>query len=96
MIARYRQYEITHLAQTSVLQLPEFIEFVDEIPLTPTGKVNKQALKADIIEKRRPAAFNERGRVFLLNISLSPAGFAERPKLGWSSGCGNIYTVETI
>lgn len=39
--------------KTSVLQLPEFIELVDEMPLTPTGKVNKQALKADIAKKRQ-------------------------------------------
>jgi 2,3-dihydroxybenzoate-AMP ligase len=35
----------------SVLQLPERIEFVDEIPLTKTGKMDKQALVKDITEK---------------------------------------------
>jgi non-ribosomal peptide synthetase component E (peptide arylation enzyme) len=40
---------------TSVLQLPEFVEFVDEIPLTPTGKVDKKALKTGIPHKPEPS-----------------------------------------
>lgn len=37
--------------QVSVLQLPERIEFVDEIPLTKAKKMDKQALVKDITEK---------------------------------------------
>ena len=37
--------------QVSVLQLPERIEFVEEIPLTKTGKMDKQALVKDITDK---------------------------------------------
>jgi len=37
--------------QVSVLQLPERIEFVDEIPLTKAGKMDKSALVKDITEK---------------------------------------------
>jgi non-ribosomal peptide synthetase component E (peptide arylation enzyme) len=41
---------ITFLRQkgASVLQLPERIEFVDSIPLTKVGKVDKKALREDI------------------------------------------------
>jgi non-ribosomal peptide synthetase component E (peptide arylation enzyme) len=35
----------------SVLQLPERIEFVEEIPTTKAGKLDKQALKKDIAAK---------------------------------------------
>ena len=35
----------------SVLQLPERIEFVDEMPYTKAEKINKQALAKDIIMK---------------------------------------------
>jgi 2,3-dihydroxybenzoate-AMP ligase/mycobactin salicyl-AMP ligase len=35
----------------SVLQLPERIEFVKEIPMTKASKIDKQALKKDIAEK---------------------------------------------
>jgi non-ribosomal peptide synthetase component E (peptide arylation enzyme) len=35
----------------SVLQLPECIEFVEEIPLTKAGKMDKQALVKDIADK---------------------------------------------
>ncbi len=35
----------------SVLQLPERIEFVDDIPLTNIGKADKKALRADIRER---------------------------------------------
>jgi non-ribosomal peptide synthetase component E (peptide arylation enzyme) len=37
--------------KASVLQLPERIEFVDNMPLTHTGKLNKRALKEDIVMK---------------------------------------------
>ena len=37
--------------KASVLQLPERIEFMENIPLTATGKIDKLALKADIIRK---------------------------------------------
>jgi len=37
--------------KASVLQLPERIEFVDKIPLTPTGKLDKRALVEDIRKK---------------------------------------------
>lgn len=36
---------------SSVLHLPERIEFIDEIPLTKTGKVNKRFLSEDIRRK---------------------------------------------
>ncbi len=35
----------------SVLQLPERIEFVDSVPLTQTGKIDKKALVEDITKK---------------------------------------------
>jgi non-ribosomal peptide synthetase component E (peptide arylation enzyme) len=31
-----------------VLQLPERIEFIDSIPLTKVGKIDKRALREDI------------------------------------------------
>ena len=37
--------------KTSVLQLPERIEFTDAMPLTKTGKLNKRALVEDIKKK---------------------------------------------
>ena len=37
--------------KVSVLQLPERIEFMDKIPLTPTGKLDKRALVEDIRQK---------------------------------------------
>ncbi len=37
--------------KASVLLTPERIEFMDSIPLTATGKIDKLALKADIISK---------------------------------------------
>jgi len=37
--------------KASVLQLPERIEFMDKIPLTPTGKLNKSILIEDIRKK---------------------------------------------
>lgn len=37
--------------KASVLQLPERIEFIDEMPLTPAEKINKTALKEDIHKK---------------------------------------------
>ncbi len=37
--------------KASVLQFPERIEFVDKMPLTAAGKLNKRALKEDIIAK---------------------------------------------
>ena len=37
--------------KASVLQLPERIEFMDKIPLTPTGKLDKRALVEDIRKK---------------------------------------------
>jgi non-ribosomal peptide synthetase component E (peptide arylation enzyme) len=35
----------------SVLQLPERIEFVDNMPMTEAGKTNKKLLKEDIKKK---------------------------------------------
>ena len=35
----------------SVQQLPERIEFVDELPTTKVGKVDKKALREDITKK---------------------------------------------
>ena len=35
----------------SVLQLPERVEFVDELPMTKVGKVDKKALREDIKKK---------------------------------------------
>ena len=37
--------------KASVLQLPERIEFIDKMPLTPTGKLDKGALIEDIRKK---------------------------------------------
>ncbi len=37
--------------KASVLQLPERIEFMEKIPLTQTGKLNKRALTEDICKK---------------------------------------------
>jgi non-ribosomal peptide synthetase component E (peptide arylation enzyme) len=37
--------------KASVLQLPERIEFIDAMPLTQTGKLNKRALMEDIKKK---------------------------------------------
>lgn len=37
--------------KASVLQFPERIEFIPEMPLTPTGKINKRALREDIADK---------------------------------------------
>ncbi len=37
--------------KASVIQLPERIEFIDEMPYTGAEKVNKRALKDDIVEK---------------------------------------------
>jgi len=37
--------------KASVLQLPERIEFMDSLPLTPTGKLNKKVLIEDIRKK---------------------------------------------
>jgi non-ribosomal peptide synthetase component E (peptide arylation enzyme) len=37
--------------KVSVLQLPERIEFVKEIPTTKAGKLDKQAMKKDIADK---------------------------------------------
>jgi non-ribosomal peptide synthetase component E (peptide arylation enzyme) len=37
--------------KVSVMQLPEHIEFVDAIPLTKTGKMDKRALIEDIRKK---------------------------------------------
>lgn len=37
--------------KASVLQLPERIEFVDQMPVTATEKLNKKALRADIEKK---------------------------------------------
>jgi non-ribosomal peptide synthetase component E (peptide arylation enzyme) len=34
-----------------VLQLPERIEFIDDIPLTKVNKADKKALKEDITRK---------------------------------------------
>ena len=47
---------IAHLIDrgASVLQLPERIEFIAEIPLTPAGKINKRAIREDIAEKLKP------------------------------------------
>jgi len=44
---------IAHLKarKASVLQLPERIEFVENMPLTHTGKLNKRALREDIVMK---------------------------------------------
>lgn len=36
---------------TSVLQLPERVEFIDTVPLTQTGKIDKRALVEDITKK---------------------------------------------
>ena len=35
----------------SMQQLPERIEFVDEIPMTKVGKVDKKGLREDIAKK---------------------------------------------
>ncbi len=37
--------------KASVLQLPERIEFIDSIPLTAAEKINKNALKDDVLKK---------------------------------------------
>jgi non-ribosomal peptide synthetase component E (peptide arylation enzyme) len=44
---------ISHLRGqgASVLQLPERVEFIEDIPLTKVGKVDKRALKEDIGKK---------------------------------------------
>ena len=44
---------LAHLrsAGASVLQMPERVEFIDSIPLTKVGKVDKRALKEDIGKK---------------------------------------------
>jgi len=39
----------------SVLQFPERIEFIKEMPLTPAGKINKRAIREDITEKLKPS-----------------------------------------
>jgi 2,3-dihydroxybenzoate-AMP ligase/mycobactin salicyl-AMP ligase len=51
----------------SVLQLPERIEFVDNIPLTKVGKVNKKVLRKDISKRLGlnggvPAVDKQRGK----------------------------------
>jgi len=38
-----------------VLQFPERIEFIAEMPLTPAGKINKRAIREDIAEKLKPS-----------------------------------------
>jgi non-ribosomal peptide synthetase component E (peptide arylation enzyme) len=40
----------------SVLQLPERIEFIEEIPLTKVGKADKEALREDIRKRLGSAA----------------------------------------
>jgi len=44
---------ITYLKDTgaSVLQLPERVEFIENMPLTKVGKIDKKILKEDIIKK---------------------------------------------
>ena len=42
--------------KASVLQLPERIEFLDEMPFTGADKVNKRALQDDIKKKLEEAA----------------------------------------
>ena len=37
----------------SVLQLPERVEFIDSMPLTQSGKIDKRALVEDIAKKVR-------------------------------------------
>ena len=37
--------------KASVLQFPERIEFIAEMPFTPAGKINKRAIREDIAEK---------------------------------------------
>jgi non-ribosomal peptide synthetase component E (peptide arylation enzyme) len=39
--------------KASVLQFPERIEFLSEMPMTPAGKINKRAIREDIVEKLR-------------------------------------------
>ena len=39
--------------QVADYKLPEMIEFYDELPFTPTGKIRRHVLTADVLERIR-------------------------------------------
>lgn len=57
----------------SVLQLPERIEFVDNLPLTETGKTNKRLLKEDI---KRKLIKEEKYKILMDRLSKHKSPFS--------------------
>ena len=59
----------------SKIAIPENVSFVDELPLTSVGKIDKKVLRARYVRRRRPQPLRDEGRRPL----TAPAGSPTRP-----------------